>query len=229
LSPEEEARKKLLSKIIRPNVLLKEKVPIGERSSEEEYLEQGGTSPAGRPITLSQKIQREREKAYRSGFEDGKQMGLEEGRKQGEKIARDFFSLLKDIKIQRENIFKESEQVVLKLALALASKIICSAVEVRPEVVLDVARNAIHHLVDKNKVVLRVNPKDYELIKLHQNDLLASIDGIKSLEIEEDVRVKPGGCLIETDSGNVDARLENQMQVLKEALLDKSVQKFNSL
>jgi flagellar assembly protein FliH len=220
---EEEARKKLLSKIIRPNVLLKEKVPIGERDSEDEYLETGGASPdSTRPATLAQKIQREREKAYRSGFEDGKQMGLEEGREQGEKIAKDFFSLLEDIKIQRANIFKEAEQVVVKLALALASKIICGAVETKPEVVLDVTRNAIHHLVDKNKVVLRVNPRDYELVKAHQNDLLSSIDGIKSLEIEEDVRVKLGGCLIETDSGNVDARLENQMQVLKEALVGKA-------
>ena len=214
----------MLSKIIRPNVLLKEKVPIGERSCEDMYLESGEASSAdgGRLITLAQKIQNEREKAYRCGFEDGKQMGLEEGRRQGEKVAGEFFSLLKDIKIQRESIFKESEQTVVKLAMALASKIICCVVEIKPEAVLDVAKDAIHHLVDKSRVVLRVNPKDYELIKTHQKDLLATIDGIKNLEVEEDVRVKPGGCLIETDSGNVDARLENQLQVLKEALLGKS-------
>lgn len=211
-----------MSKIIRPNVLVKEKIQIGQKRSEYEELEDEELE-ANHPHTFEQRMQQEREKSYRAGFEDGKQMGLEEGKKSGEKVARDFFSLLEDIKIQKENIFRESEQAVVRLSLALASKIINNTVEIKPDIVLEVAKKAIHHLVDKNKVVLRINPKDCQLVKDHYQQLLATVDGIKSLEIEEDVRVKPGGCLIETDSGNVDARIETQMQVLKEALLDKPV------
>ncbi len=215
----------MLSKIIRPNVLVKEKISIGGEEVEGVYLTQGDVHSvdSGRRDTLQEKMQKEREKAYRSGFQDGKSMGLEEGRKQGEKVASDFFSLLEDIRIQKERILGESEKTVVELSLALASKIIGTEVEVKPETVLAVARNAIHQLVDKSRVLLRVNPRDYEIVKRQQNNLRATVDGIKSLEIEEDVRVNPGGCLIETDSGNVDARLESQIEVLKEALLDNQL------
>ena len=213
----------MLSKIIRPNVLVKDRIPIGRRPSGYEELEDEKSlfTKIGHPRTLEQRIQQEREQAHRAGFEDGKQMGLEEGKKVGEKVARDFFSLLEHIKIQKENILRDSEQAVLRLSLALSSKIVGNTVEIKPEIVLEVVKKAIQHLVDKNKVVLKVNPKDCQLVKSHHQQLLATIDGIKNLEIEEDIRVKPGGCLIETDSGNVDARLETQMQVLREALLDK--------
>ena len=40
----------------------------------------------------------------------------------------------------------------------------------------------------------------------------------KDLEIREDKRVKPGGVLIETESGVVDAQLETQLEELEHAL-----------
>ena len=43
-------------------------------------------------------------------------------------------------------------------------------------------------------------------------------DRIQKIDIETDRRVGPGGCMLDTESGNVDARIETELQNIEDAL-----------
>ena len=45
------------------------------------------------------------------------------------------------------------------------------------------------------------------------------LDGVKSFSILEDANVEPGGCIIETNLGFVDARISTKLKAIEEALL----------
>ena len=44
------------------------------------------------------------------------------------------------------------------------------------------------------------------------------LDGVKSLSIIEDSNIEPGGCIIETNLGFIDARISTKIKAIEEAL-----------
>jgi flagellar biosynthesis/type III secretory pathway protein FliH len=49
-------------------------------------------------------------------------------------------------------------------------------------------------------------------------DILTVIDTVRNVEIIEDRRVAPGGCVVETASGTIDSKIETQFRTIEETL-----------
>ena len=68
-------------------------------------------------------------------------------------------------------------------------------------------------------MLVKVAPQDFEWLNARRRELLE--DGSATeVELVADTQVKWGGCVIEGASGNLDARLETQMQRLRDTLLN---------
>jgi flagellar assembly protein FliH len=65
---------------------------------------------------------------------------------------------------------------------------------------------------------IRLNPRDFLHIMEVKHDFLQSIDGLKNVIFEEDSGIPPGGAVIETSFGEVDARLEQQLREIRIAM-----------
>ena len=65
---------------------------------------------------------------------------------------------------------------------------------------------------------IRVHGNDLETVRTNRADLLTLVDGANHVEIIEDRRVEPGGCIIETNAGSIDARIETQLESVSDAL-----------
>jgi len=78
-------------------------------------------------------------------------------------------------------------------------------------------REVIRHAKDRSKLVVRVSPTDFSVIRSRgvEHDIRHDPD----VQIVADDRVELGGCLLETPAGNLDGRLETQLQLLRETLL----------
>jgi len=48
------------------------------------------------------------------------------------------------------------------------------------------------------------------------------LEGVKSIQVAEDSSVDSGGCVIETDFGEIDARISNQLAELESKILEVS-------
>ncbi len=66
----------------------------------------------------------------------------------------------------------------------------------------------LQKLSNRERVIVRVNRNDYVRVKEMKEEFLREIDGLGYLEIQEDPRVKEGGCLVETVFGSIDAQIE---------------------
>jgi len=164
---------------------------------------------------LEEKIQLEKEQAYRSGFEDGKEIMREEE----EMVVQLFLNLIEELKKQREDYLKSVEKEMVGLSLEIASKVIQQKIEQDEKVISKNLKHALKHLLDKGRIIIKLNPADLEIVSKHSKEI-KSAEGLKELILEEDSEVTRGGCLIHSELGHIDAQIETQLEMIGKALLE---------
>lgn len=165
---------------------------------------------------------RSREEGYKKGYDEGYELaykeGLEAGRKELEGIVSALRTALQGITELKKDLHRETEEEIVEIIIGALRKILMDEVQTNPETVFSTVKNALKRARDKERIIIRVNPEDIQTIKNHKQELLEQIDGIKHLEFEEDSKIGRGGCILESDSGKIDARLENQLMAVEQAL-----------
>jgi flagellar biosynthesis/type III secretory pathway protein FliH len=122
-------------------------------------------------------------------------------------------------RIRRQDVeCMESETV--RLALAITKKIIGHETE-HGEIVHYVVKQAMEKVNDTRQLVIKLNPNDLETVKSIQHELIPEDDLGTSFRIETDEGVKRGGCVIETKLGDIDARIDQQLKIIEELLVDQ--------
>jgi flagellar assembly protein FliH len=67
----------------------------------------------------------------------------------------------------------------------------------------------------REEVTIKVNQGDYDYVKERKDIFARLIEGLKTLDILVDPGVERGGCIIETNLGNVDSRISTQIHTLE--------------
>ena len=137
--------------------------------------------------------------------------GAREGTSQAEHMREEIAGLL-------ERMLKEVEGEVVRTAMRIARELLGAELMMREDAVVDVAATALQAAKNAREINLRASPRDAPILRSHKQRLVAVLTRAKDLEIREDKRVKPGGVLIETESGVVDAQLDTQLEELEHAL-----------
>ncbi|HQH27834.1 MAG TPA: FliH/SctL family protein, partial [Oligoflexia bacterium] len=108
------------------------------------------------------------------------------------------------------------EQYALQLAVEISKKILGSAVELRPEYILEIIRSGLHNLGAAKPMKVRVSPQDYEFIEVVglPADLTPQETGVQYVS---DEAIK-AGCVIETDFGEVNLELDQMWEQVKNSL-----------
>jgi flagellar biosynthesis/type III secretory pathway protein FliH len=145
--------------------------------------------------------------AHDAGFAEGRAAGLEAAALEIEAARATLASAVEGVRGTLAGAVEEAEHVAVDLALALADKILATALELRPALVRDVAAGALRGLVER-ELVLEVHPDDVELL-----------DGaVEGVEVVAERRVPRGGCVVRTHEGEIDARIGQQLERAAEAL-----------
>ena len=164
--------------------------------------------------------------AYEKAFAKGELAGLDMGGKKAEAAANSFTKILEELNTLRERIYETSENELVKLALVVSRSIIHQELTLSREVMLNTVKSVLRNTVGIGHLKIRVSPLDIDFIRRNNKDILKSVDGLKSIALEEDTSIIRGGCVIETDFGDIDARIENQIkeldQVLKTSLREEN-------
>jgi flagellar assembly protein FliH len=145
--------------------------------------------------------------AYLAGFAQGEKAGQKTALDQLAPYLDRFRALTTELTRLRAIHLKAIEPEILDLAIHVARKVVHRAVETDPETVRHVAAAAIRAAVDRTRVAVRVAPSEHALLETFRPDLLR-IDGVKEVTIEADDRIAPGGCVVESDGGEIDARID---------------------
>lgn len=166
----------------------------------------------------------ELDKARQAGFEQGRQIGLQEGLKEAQKVLGQFEQAISDAVTQRESLLNEARERVLELILSISRKVTFDAVKIDPELTVKMIEGVIDSLMDRSEIKIKVHPDHLPIVEQGMDKFLQGSTSIKKISIEPDPRVRMGGCFIETPNGDIDARLESQFDVIKETLLNDEVE-----
>ena len=163
------------------------------------------------------------DKANRTSINSARGPGWQKGLEilaEVRETVKSFTSMVDDLMVQKKRLLADSEEVVVRLSCEIARRIVTKMAEMDEEMILEIVRNALGHLGDKQKVTIRVNPADAETLRSHGDELAEATGAGSTVEIAEDVRIKRGGCLIEGESGSVEAQLDRQVDMIEKALME---------
>ena len=172
---------------------------------------------AGKPQVVPD-IEAIKKQSYDQGFSAGMQKGQELQKAALRKTTETMTGLISQLSDLKQQVLDHSETQMLHLVLAIAKKIIHREAAVDSGIVLDVIRQAIKHVADRDGMKIRLNPADFRQIMEIKEDFLQSVDGVKNVVFEEDGGIQQGGTVIETRFGEVDARLDRQIEELAASL-----------
>ena len=120
----------------------------------------------------------------------------------------------------REKVWRETEKDLLRLAVRLAERIVGREIEKDDKTIIEIISTALQNARQQEKLTVRVNPKDLPSIEKEAENFASG--RIRFIDFVADPRVASSGCLIESEVGTIDARLETQLRVLERALLSQS-------
>lgn len=167
-----------------------------------------------------QRTNLQHEQESHSRFEAGLTQGRQEGSNDVKRAIEMLHGYANLLQAEKRELAQKAEQSALELAFHLAHKIIADELHTRPEAVAEIAKNALRQVLDCDQIRLRVNPEDFDYLRSVQSELESVLSKSVPLEIRVDAAVERGGCLIETERGNLDARIASQLETLRTGLKD---------
>ncbi len=159
-----------------------------------------------------------RKRGYAEGHAQGLAKGLAEGKDEVSAALKRLGEIIVSLDQFRENKLTELSPDIIELSLEIAKKIVHKEIDLDRNLIVSVARDSIQKVGEKEEnVVIRVNQLDYEVM-ISYIDLLKEQSGLRNISVEPSAAISPGGCYIETPTGEVDARLEEQMKEVEDVI-----------
>ncbi|HWR40403.1 MAG TPA: FliH/SctL family protein [Patescibacteria group bacterium] len=181
---------------------------------------------------------------YKKGFDEGKQEGLTTGKNEGMTLGREegiqqgrqqALEEMQEnlaaaaeksqymLEMAREQVYEmlaTAEPHIVEIAVAVASKVVAREIEENPMMILPIVRKAVEKVKDQETVSIRVNPQDFDMVLMAKKELQVMIGREQALTLAADNTISPGGCVIDTSNGTVDARLDTQFEMIRKALTE---------
>ena len=160
-----------------------------------------------------------REEEYRRGRREGLAEGQAQGAAELEGLRASLDLVVREVWQYREQLIREVEPDVVRLALEVARRVVGRVAERDQELAERLVTEALRRVSSRDRVTLRVNPEDLEAVRGHRERWLAMVEGVEHFEIVEDRRVPRGGALVTTADGAVDARWTTQLAEIERSFL----------
>ncbi len=156
------------------------------------------------------------EQAFIKGFEKGEKEGLESAQQRVGALLSSFKEALLDFDRIKKELLLSSERETVELSLAVAKKIVCQEITTNPNVVLNVVKEALKKVVGNENIRIRMCPDDLQFMNEFKSQLPELMEDYTKVTFEGDESITQGGCIIDTNQGDIDARIEKQLQTVED-------------
>lgn len=180
--------------------------------------------PSAPQIQQRELEQRRHEQELQENLQIGFQRGYEEAWAELEQNfdaallqkTEEFYAILSSFEEKLHSYETAFDELVLQLSLKIAEKVVHREVTLN-STIETVLRESIKKVMGSNEIHIKINPEDYQL--LYNEGKTAFIEkSFNKVKFEATERIERGGCIIETEIGNVDARISSQMQSITNEL-----------
>jgi len=169
----------------------------------------GGVSVSGNPkgmkLPTASELEDIQRQAHDEGFQAGHSAGYAEGAAKAAQEVQRLAALVSSMEQALKAVDQQVAQDLLDLSLELAQQMVHQALAVKPELLLEVVRDAIGSLPHFNPGAhIVLHPDDAKLVRDHMGEQLAH----SGWKIFEDQQITRGGARIETNNSQIDATAE---------------------
>jgi len=193
-----------------------------ERAAEEEAEQSAAQQRETLLAEARTQADRMRKEAKEQGYQQGHAEGLAQAREEIiaelKPVLEEFIRTNQGLLNYRGEILQAAEEEIFELALLIGTKILHTELRMHPEVILSVVRHVLDRAVGWGESVVHVNPEDRSLIEEHLAELNEAAEGVSVIRLEADPAISRGSCVLHSNFGEVDARLERQHDEIEAAL-----------
>jgi len=156
--------------------------------------------------------------AYENGLLQGEKIGMEIAERKMESVMKRYSDAICEVQRLRSSLYTQGERDVVKLAVAVAKKIVHREIQVDRDIVRTLVHVALSRVAEKSIVTICLNPIDYDYLMEHRAELSQS-EG-QDISLLADKSIERGGCLIQTNCGDIDARVEEEFREVEHSFFE---------
>ncbi len=134
----------------------------------------------------------------------------EENEKKMKNVEERLRGVFSDYQAQLTETFEILEHNAVDLSISIAEKIIGYAVEINPEYIIPLVRDALKLVGSAHVGRIRVSPQDMEFIEVL--GVQKAVREFAEFRFEADDTVR-SGCIVETSAGEIDYQLDKALNV----------------
>lgn len=149
--------------------------------------------------------------AHDKGHKKGHDKGRQDGFKEMELALKSFKDVTAELIEAREDFFHHAEKEMIDLLVIVASEIIGKEIKEDSTIITNVIRKSVKEITSKQRVVIRLNPIDLEIAQNVSDKLIKETENLEGVEFKTDESISEGGCVIETNIGDLDGTVESRL------------------
>ena len=157
-----------------------------------------------------------KKEAYQRGFSEGRTMGHDQAVAEIAPVMDRLARSIADLATVRTHVRKTAESDLLKLAIAVARRVIHRELTLDPGSIEGLIRVALEKLESRELCRVRVHPDQEPVIRT----LLARFSAAP-VELIPDQTLQSGDVLFETAHGTLDGSIEAQLQEIERGFADR--------
>lgn len=186
-------------------------------------------------VIALEKVKEIQEPAYQQAYD----LGLEEGQRAAfEKASGEIKSRLDKIdellisfnKIRQE-LLNQNEGYLIKTVYYLAEQIARFEIKGHDDRILGVLKQAVEHAQSQETVSVKLSKEDFDFLQTIKDFTKREFEFMKKVKLDHQAEIVPGGCVVETNFGTIDATIPERIQNLWNALevkIPKTKEKIES-
>ncbi|NLW56222.1 MAG: hypothetical protein GX050_06350 [Firmicutes bacterium] len=209
-----------------------EQMIAAARQEAEQLLESTQQECAKLKADAEEEFAAQQRAGYETGYQEGLTAGQQAAQKEWEerlataeetlkKAQEDSAALLKQAEEERRERILSSEQEILKLACGIAEKIISTELQQNPVQWLPMIGEAVKKVAGATEITIRVAQEDEAFMIEHLKEIRSQLSESPPLRLVSDSTLKPGDLIIQSNLGQIDARLKKQITRIFQALKEE--------
>lgn len=155
---------------------------------------------------------------YERGREEGARAERERWAAEVARLREVLTAAAAALEARRSELLAGVEQDLVSLAVAIAEKIVRAEVDAGRRLAPAAVRRALELVGGRREVKVLVHPRDVELVERCLPDLRRDLADLGRVALEPSERVSPGGCVVLTAEGSVDADVAAQLAEIERGL-----------
>ncbi len=158
------------------------------------------------------------QEAYQLGLEDGKREAFQQNSNFIDQKLNELSQLIDSILKIKTDLLPQNERHLVELAFHMAHRLAAYEISVNPEATFAIVRQAVEMAQAEEQVTVQVSPSQIEFLESLRNETGREFEFIKKIKLEPNEQLRNGGCVVISNYGEVDARIEVRVSKLWQGL-----------